>query len=67
MLANGRFTGSDAPNVCEIPTASSNNLKKEEDNFANWLWGRPQALIQRRHVSSVRVGLANGMYPTNSA
>ena len=29
-------------------------------NFADWLWGRPLALIQRRHVSSVRKGLANG-------
>ena len=25
----------------------------------DWLWERPQTLIQRRHVSSVRVGLAN--------
>ena len=25
----------------------------------DWLWGRPQALLQRRNVSSVRVGLAN--------
>ena len=49
----------------------------------DWLWGRPQALLQRRNVWSVRVGLANGakqtpsqnwgtyfqscMYPTDSA
>ena len=26
-LANGNFTGSDAPFVCEIPTASSNKKK----------------------------------------
>ena len=48
-----------------------------------WLCGRPQAVIQRRHVSSVRIGLAHGtkrtpsqnwetyyqscMYPTNNA
>ena len=52
------------------------------DNFADWLWGCPQALIQQRQVSSVHIGLANGtkhfhktggiyyqscMYPTNSA
>ena len=28
-LANGHFTGTDAPFVCEVPTASTNNLKKE--------------------------------------
>ena len=46
----------------------------------DWLWGCPQTLIQRRHISSVHVGLANGcllqtggtynqscMCPTNSA
>ena len=57
-LANGHFTGSDAPFVCEIPTAST-----EKDIILltlDWLWGRPQALLQRRNVSSVRVGLANG-------
>ena len=32
-LANGHFTGSDAPFVCEIPTASSN--KKRRYNFAD--------------------------------
>ena len=32
----------------------------------DWLWGRPQALIQRRHVSSVCVGLANGTKRTPS-
>ena len=32
----------------------------------DWLWGRPQALLQRRHVSSVRVGLANGTKRTPS-
>ena len=32
-LANGHLTGSDAPFVCEIPTASSN--KKKRDNFAD--------------------------------
>ena len=33
----------------------------EKVNFADWpLWGRPKALIQRRHVSSVRAGLATG-------
>ena len=31
-----------------------------------WLWGRPQALLQRRNVSSVRVGLANGTKRTPS-
>ena len=30
------------------------------DNFADWLRGCPQALIQQRHVWSVHVGLANG-------
>ena len=30
------------------------------------LWGRPQALLQRRNVSSVRVGLANGTKRTPS-
>ena len=47
--------------VCEIPTASSN---KKRDNFADWLWRRPQALIQPRHVR--RVGLANGTKRTPS-
>ena len=32
----------------------------------DWLWGRPQALLQRRNVSSVRVGLANGTKRTPS-
>ena len=32
----------------------------------DWLWGCPQALIQRRHVSSVRVGLAIGTKQTPS-
>ena len=32
----------------------------------NWLWGHPQALLQRRNVSSVRVGLANGTKQTPS-
>ena len=27
-LANGHFTGSDAPFVCELPTASRNNKKE---------------------------------------
>ena len=67
-LANGHFTGSDAPFVCEIPTASSN--KKQKDIILltlDWLWGRPQALLlQRRNVSSVRVGLANGTKQTPS-
>ena len=36
-LANGHFTGSDAPFVCEIPTASSNKKKKRKKryNFAD--------------------------------
>ena len=52
-LANGHVTGSDAHFECEIPTASS-NIKIY--NFANF----GLALLQRRNVSSVRVGLANG-------
>ena len=32
----------------------------------DWLWGRPQALLQRRNVSSVHVGLANGTKRTPS-
>ena len=32
----------------------------------DWLWERPQTLIQRRHVSSVRVGLANSTKRTPS-
>ena len=32
----------------------------------DWVWGRPQALIQWRHVSSVRTGLANGTKRTPS-
>ena len=40
-------------------------VRKKRDNFADWLWGRPQALIQR-HVSSIRVGLANGTKRTPS-
>ena len=32
----------------------------------DWLWGCPQALLQRRNVSSVRVGLANGTKRTPS-
>ena len=32
----------------------------------DWLWGRPQALLQRRNVSRVRVGLANGTKRTSS-
>ena len=58
-LANGHFTGSDAPFVCEIPTASS-NIKRY--NFADI----GLTLLQRRHVSSVRVGLANGTKRTPS-
>ena len=68
-LANGHFTGSDAPFVCEIPTASSNKKKKYIYIILltlDWLWGCPQALIQRRHVSSVRVGLAIGTKQTPS-
>ena len=61
-LANGHFTGSDAPFMCEIPTASSNKKRLT----LNWLWGRPQALLQRRNVSSVHVGLANGTKQTPS-
>ena len=32
----------------------------------DWMWGRPQAFLQRRYVSSVRVGLANGTKRTPS-
>ena len=32
----------------------------------DWLWGLPQALLQRRNVSNVRVGLANGTKRTPS-
>ena len=32
----------------------------------DWLWGRPQTLLQRRNVSSVRFGLANGTKRTPS-
>jgi len=32
----------------------------------DWLWGRLQALLQRRNVSSVHVGLANGTKQTPS-
>ena len=32
----------------------------------DWLWERPQTLIQRRHVSSVRVALANSTKRTPS-
>ena len=39
---------------------------RKRENFGDWLWGRPQALIQRRHVSSIRVGLANGTKRTPS-
>ena len=65
-LANGLFTGSGAPFVCEIPIASSNIKKEEEIMALDRLWGRPQALLQRRNVSSVRVGLANGTKRTPS-
>ena len=64
-LANGHFTGSEAPFVCEIPTASSNK-KRRSLLTLDWLGGRPQALLQRRNVSSVRVGLANGTKRTPS-
>ena len=60
-LANGHFTGSDAPFVCEIPTAWSN---KKRCNFADT--GLAMALLQRWHVSSVRVSLANGTKRTPS-
>ena len=60
-LVNSHFTGLETPFVCWIPTDSSNNNKKYIILVTlNWLWGRPQALFQRRNVSSVRVGLANG-------
>ena len=59
-LANGHFTGSDAPLVCEIPS------NKKRYNFSDRLWGRPQALLQRRNVSSVRAGLANDTKRTPS-
>ena len=65
-LANGHFTGSDAPFVCEIPAASSNNFLNIFLLTLDWLWGRPQALLQRRNVSSVRAGLANGTKRTPS-
>ena len=55
--------------MCEIPTVSSNNnLNKIKKLLLtlDWLWGRPQALLQRRNVSSVRVGLANGTKRTPS-
>ena len=31
-LANGHFTGTDAPFVCEVPTASTNKKKKKKLN-----------------------------------
>ena len=40
-------------------TASSNKKKDINLLTLDWLWGRPQTLLQRRNVSSVRVGLAN--------
>ena len=40
--------------------------KKKKLLTLDWLWGRPQALLQRRHVLSVRVGLANGTKRTPS-
>ena len=66
-LANGHFTGSEAPFVCEIPTASSNIYRYILPTLDSWLWGRPaQALLHRRNVSSVRVSLANGTKRTPS-
>ena len=61
LLANGHFTGSDAPFVCEIPTALSNIFVVVVAEI-----GRPPVLLQRRNVSSVRVGLANGTKRTPS-
>ena len=58
-LANGNFTGSEAPFISEIPKASSNKKKDIILLTLDWLWGRPQALLQWRNVSSVHVGLAN--------
>ena len=51
-LANGHFTGSEAPFVCEIPTALSKKT--------GLAVGTPAGLLQQRNVSSVHVGLANG-------
>ena len=65
-LANGHFTGSDTPFVCEIPTASSNKKINIILLTLDWLWGCPQALLQQRNVSSVHVGLANGTKQTPS-
>ena len=59
-LANGHFTGSDASFVCEILTASSNKIINIILLTLDWLWGCPQALLQQRNVSSVRISLANG-------
>ena len=58
-LANGHFTGSEARFVCKIPTASSNK-KNIILLTLDWLLGRPEALLQLRNVSSVRVVFANG-------
>ena len=57
-LANGNFTGSDAPFMCEIPTTSSNK-KYIILLTLDWLWGHLQALLQQRNVSSILVGLTN--------
>ena len=67
-VTNGHFTGSDSPFVCEIPIASSNNKNKKYIILLtlNWLCGCPQALLQRRNVSSVCTGLANGTKRTPS-
>ena len=60
-LANGHFSGSDASFVCEIPTSSSNRKRYNMLLLTlDWLRGCPQALLQRRNVWSVCVGLANG-------
>ena len=54
-FANGYLTGSDAPFVRKIPTASSDKKKKELILLTlDWLCGRPQTLIQRRHVNGTK-------------
>ena len=64
LLANGHFTGSEAPFVCKILTALSN--KKDIILLTlDWLWGRPQALLKRsrwfgkRHKTDAFTKLGN--------
>ena len=54
-LANGHFTGSEARFVCKIPTASSNKKRYNFTDTGLAVGNRPEALLQLRNVSSVRV------------